>query len=73
MKISKETLAELQEQGYSSLKEYFSSLSEEYDIDICTVEALANILGEDELFDGLVNAVEDDYYENSLKTAFKAF
>ncbi len=59
MKISKETLDVLLEQGYTSLEDYLTCLSEDYDLDISSVEALSNLLGESELFDGLVTSVED--------------
>lgn len=59
MKISKETLDVLLEQGYTSLKDYLTCLAEDYDLDISSVEALANLLGESELFDSLVTSVED--------------
>lgn len=66
MKISKETKDQLKEEGYTSLLDYLTCLSEDYDVDISIVKNLAELLGEDELFDGLVNAVEDAYYENRL-------
>lgn len=59
MKISKETLDVLLEQGYASLEDYLTCLAEDYDLDISSVEALANLLGESELFDSLVTSVED--------------
>lgn len=45
--------------GYKDRAEYLSALSEDYGVDIETVEALADLLGEDEDFDGLVSALED--------------
>lgn len=39
--------------------EYLADLSLEYDSE--TVEILADILGDSELFDGLLNALEDGY------------
>ena len=47
------------ENGFENRKEYLKSLSEDYDIDFETVEALADILGESEDFDGLISALED--------------
>ena len=38
MKVSKETRQVLKDQGYESLGEYLANLSEDYDVDIETVE-----------------------------------
>lgn len=43
----------------SEYKEYIEELSDKYVVDIYIVEELAELLGEDELYDGLVNALED--------------
>lgn len=51
--------------GYSSREEYLQSLSDEYDVGIDVVLALADVLGPKEDFDGLVNAVEDASNSNS--------
>lgn len=53
------------EHGYSSREEYLQSLSDEYDVGIDVVLALADVLGPKEDFDGLVNAVEDASNSNS--------
>ena len=47
------------ENGFENRKEYLKSLSEDYGIDFETVEALADMLGESEDFDGLISALED--------------
>ena len=59
MQISNEVLEALEENGYSSVKEYLHSLAEDYDVSYATVCALYSMLGDSELFDGLVLAVED--------------
>ena len=45
--------------GYESRKDYLEQLADEYDCPIETVHALADVLGEDEDFDGLVSAMRD--------------
>lgn len=47
------------EHGCETRAEYLEYLSEEYGIDIDAVEALADLLGPTEDFDGLVIACED--------------
>lgn len=46
-----------QNNGYANRKEYLASLCEEYDSD--AVYALADVLGPNEDFDGLVTSLED--------------
>ena len=48
-----------QENGYDNRRDYLRDLSETYGIDLQTVFALADILGPNEDFDGLVTALED--------------
>lgn len=48
-----------QEHGYANRKEYLNSLADEYGIDKETVYTLAEILGENEDFDGLVTSLEE--------------
>lgn len=48
-----------QENGYDSRDDYLNSLSEDYGVPIDAVHALAEILGPDEDFDGLVSNLED--------------
>ena len=59
MLISEETKEHLEELGYESLEEYFECLSEDYGVAMYAVKAIASILGESELFDGVVTAIED--------------
>lgn len=47
-----------QEQGYESRQHYLESCAEDYDLPLDTVVALANLLGENEDFDGLLTALE---------------
>lgn len=48
-----------EENGYSSRADYLSCLAEDYGVDPQTVQALADLLGPNEDFDGLVSALED--------------
>lgn len=46
------------EKGYKDRKDYLESLSDEYYIPLYIVEALSDILGPSEDFDGLINELE---------------
>lgn len=46
--------------GYASRAAYLHSLAEEYGVDFYFVLYLAEMLGPNEDFDGLVNALEDE-------------
>lgn len=48
-----------QENGYKNRDDYLNSLSEDYGVPIDAVLALAEVLGPDEDFDGLVSNLED--------------
>ena len=48
-----------QQHGYIDRKDYLKSLAEEYGTDYYTVKVLADMLGEQEDFDGLVSALKD--------------
>ena len=48
-----------QENGYADRDDYLTCLAEDFAISIDTVYCLADILGENEDFDGLVSALED--------------
>ena len=48
-----------QENGYADRDDYLTCLSEDYNVSIEDVYSLAEILGENEDFDGLVSALED--------------
>lgn len=45
--------------GFKNREEYLENLADEYGIDFDTVFFLADILGENEDFDGLVSELED--------------
>jgi len=48
-----------QENGYKDRKDYLKSLAEDFDMEYEDVLMLANTLGAEEDFDGLVSALED--------------
>ena len=48
-----------QENGYIDRKDYLNSMAEEFDVPITVVLSIANMLGPNEDFDGLVSALED--------------
>lgn len=48
-----------QENGYADRDDYLSCLSKDYGVSIEDVYSLAEMLGENEDFDGLVSALED--------------
>ena len=48
-----------QQNGYADRDDYLNCLSEDYGVPIEDVYCLAEILGENEEFDGLVSALED--------------
>ena len=48
-----------QENGYTDRDDYLNCLSEDYGVSIEDVYSLAEMLGENEDFDGLVSALED--------------
>lgn len=45
--------------GYFDRNDYLSSLADEFGVDFDVVLLLADMLGPDEDFDGLINALED--------------
>ena len=47
------------ENGYESREHYLQCMSDEYGVPIEVVYSLADTLGKDEDFDGLVSALED--------------
>ena len=59
MTISREIKQALENNGYSSKEEYLQELAEENGLDIDTVYMVADLLGDSELFDGLVTALQD--------------
>lgn len=46
------------ENGYENRKDYLKSLAEDYGVNLDTVRAMADMLGPDEDFDGLVSELE---------------
>ena len=52
-----------EENGFDSRKEYLIDLADSYGLDQSIVFALADMLGTNEDFDGLVNALEDMQFE----------
>ena len=48
-----------QQNGYADRDDYLTCLSEDYGVPIDDVYSLADMLGENEDFDGLVSALED--------------
>lgn len=51
-----------QENGYKNRKDYLKCLSKDYRVDLYTVYTLANVLGQEEDFDGLVAELNDIEY-----------
>ena len=47
------------ENGYENRTEYLENLASDYGVDITTVYSLADMLGSNEDFDGLVSGIED--------------
>jgi len=54
------TVCIYQEHGYNNRLEYLKDVAAMYSVDEDMVFAVASILGPNEDFDGLINAVEDD-------------
>jgi len=48
-----------EEKGYGNRSQYLESLSDDYDVDLDIVLDIAELLGETEDFDGLINSLED--------------
>jgi len=55
--MENETIYE--QNGYKDREDYLNSLADEYGVGIYTISCLAEILGPNEDFDGLVSALED--------------
>lgn len=47
------------ENGFNNREEYLEYLAEDYGVDINVVIALADVLGPNEDFDGLVTSIQD--------------
>ena len=52
-------LSEYNIQGFDNRKQYLSYISEEYGMDLELVLSLAQLLGEEEDFDGLIHSIEE--------------
>lgn len=48
-----------QEKGYTSRRDYLENLAEDIGVDVKTVFTLADLLGPNEDFDGLMTSLED--------------
>lgn len=46
--------------GYENRSHYLASLAMEYDVDISNILSLADVMGENEDFDGLVAMLDDN-------------
>ena len=55
-----------QQNGYESRKEYLVSLADDFGMDRQTVFFIADMLGENEDFDGLITSLEDYEYEGGF-------
>lgn len=55
-----QTVNVYQKNGYKDRKDYFNYLATEFNVPITTVLLLAEMLGPNEDFDGLVAALEDE-------------
>jgi len=53
------TIEVLQDNGFDTLEDYLQDLSEQYGVPEDVIHSLYELLGETELFDGLVSAVQD--------------
>jgi hypothetical protein len=47
------------ENGYKNRRDYLSNLADDYGLDLSEVLAIADMLGANEDFDGLVSSLED--------------
>lgn len=45
---------------FANREKYLESLADDYGVDYTVVYTLASVLGENEDFDGLINALEDE-------------
>lgn len=50
------------ENGYADREDYLNSMAEDYGVPLDAVLTLAEVLGPDEDFDGLVSSLEDAMY-----------
>lgn len=57
MKVA--TRKALKERGFDTIDEYLEDLADEHGVEFETARAVYGMLGESELFDGVVSAMED--------------
>jgi len=57
--MSESKLNIYQENGYTDRKDYLECMAGDYGVPLEVVESMADVLGESEMFDGLVSALED--------------
>lgn len=50
-----------EEHGYTDRQDYLECLADDYGVDFATVSALADMLGRNEDFDGLVTELQDNF------------
>ena len=55
------------EHGCKNRAEYLKQLADEHNQPLSFVKSLSNLLGQDEDFDGLINALEDAEYYDMFK------
>jgi len=56
--------SQYEEYGYENREDYLIGLADDYGVDEETVFSLADMLGPNEDFDGLVTSIEDIAYRN---------
>jgi hypothetical protein len=57
--LKPETIKTLEDYGFDTLEDYLQDLSEQYGVPEDVIYSLYDVLGEFELFDGLVSAIQD--------------
>jgi len=57
--LKPETIETLEDYGFDTLEDYIQDLSDQYGVPTDVIYSLYDVLGESELFDGLVSAVQD--------------
>lgn len=57
--MKQSTYKTLQNRGFDTIEEYLQDLADEYGVEYETANMLYELLGEDELFDGVVSGMAD--------------
>lgn len=57
-----EAMSIYQEKGFEDREEYLEYLSDEYEVELSSILAIAELLGREEDFDGLVSMIQDMAY-----------